>query len=634
MMENPFERRATEYLRDEEAFLSVVAPEPVRAHIVPARERLYDRLVILSGTPGSGKSTIARLFEFPALLAILRHSKVHGPLESVLSDCGALKDRRPTVLAGRLPLETDYRDIWEFPYAEEVRQNLLYALIQARAVLVWTRQLRRAGITDGDFEAVAGPTGSSAAFEAVGGRSLSELETRAQQVEREIYSIVGALLPPPPDRLRDFDASHSYRPFEAISEFKIRLPWEASAMNISLQPMVVLDDAHVLHPVQLAALQRWLIRRELRLARWVLSRLDVERTEDVLAYTQQTDRGAELPGITRAREITVISLQGNDRNLFRRMARDMANRYLRLMPQFANRKLDNFAVLLNDVPAPLSTTKAKDLASKVDSTQRRLRISSNRRAELEREIQSYMPAGRALQQDEQFAMLSIMMHRYANRVPQESLFAGENDPEPNKPVVADSSVYQGARIHLFHQYKKPLFYGMDDLCDASSENAEQFLRLAARLVDALLARMVRPQAVVALGPEIQDELLRERAREFITGWNFPHFDRVLSLVTYIADLCLKESLAPNAWLGAGANAYGVLQTEFESIIKTHPELAQTLKFGLAYKAISLEPDYPCKNKRWCLIQLGGLPILHFGLTLKRGGFVEGAIADLQTAVLS
>ncbi len=633
MMENPFERRATEYLRDEEAFLSVIAPEPVRAYVVSARERLYDRLVILRGTPGSGKSTIARLFEFPALLAVLRQSKVHAALATVLEDCGALRDRAPTVLAGRLPLETDYRDIWEFPYPEEVRHNLLNALIQARAVLVWTRQLRRAEVRDSDFEAIAGQPGQ-AAFDAIGGDSLSHMEARAQAVEREIYSIVGALLPPPAERLREFEASHSYRPFEAIAEFRISLPWAVPNTVVSLQPMVVLDDAHVLHPLQLAALQRWLIRRELKLARWILSRLDVERTEDVLALSQQTNREAELPGITRAREITVIDLQGNDRNLFRRMARDMANRYLRLIPQFLRRKLDNLTVLLNEVPEPLSTTKTKELAAKVDSAQKRLGISQKRRAELQQQVEAYTPAGRTTQTDEQHAMLLILMHRYANRVPQTTLFGSSADPEPSKPVIADSGVYQGARIHLFHQYGKPFFYGMDDLCDASSENAEQFLRLAARLVDALLARMIRPQAVISLGPEIQHELLRERARDFIKSWNFPHYDRVLKLVSYIAEKCLRESLLPNAWLGGGANAYGVPQAEFDGVVRTHPELANTLKFGLAYKAISLVQEYPCKNKAWCLVQLGGLPILHFGLTLRRGGFVEGNIADLQAAITS
>ena len=68
-MANPFEKRATEYLRDDEAFLAVVTPEPLVTFLEkPAREeRLYDRLTMIIGTPGSGKTTLARLFDFLSL---------------------------------------------------------------------------------------------------------------------------------------------------------------------------------------------------------------------------------------------------------------------------------------------------------------------------------------------------------------------------------------------------------------------------------------------------------------------------------------------------------------------------------------------------------------------------------------
>ena len=68
-MPNPFEKRATEYLRDDEAFLAIVTPEPVTRFVQkPAtEERLYDRLTMIIGTPGSGKTTLARMFEFTTL---------------------------------------------------------------------------------------------------------------------------------------------------------------------------------------------------------------------------------------------------------------------------------------------------------------------------------------------------------------------------------------------------------------------------------------------------------------------------------------------------------------------------------------------------------------------------------------
>src|SRR5207237_7919556 len=79
-VDNPFQRRATEFLRDDEAFLAIVSPEPVTFFLKKPGEarRLYDRLVLMRGTPGSGKTTLARLFEYPSLAALLRNSNLHG----------------------------------------------------------------------------------------------------------------------------------------------------------------------------------------------------------------------------------------------------------------------------------------------------------------------------------------------------------------------------------------------------------------------------------------------------------------------------------------------------------------------------------------------------------------------------
>lgn len=149
-MDNPFLKRATEHLRNEEAFLAIVSPEPVHYFLEghAAAGVLYDRLVLMSGTPGSGKTTLARLFELPMLSALLRHSESgpHKALLGALTRCKAISDERPTLLACRLSLESDYRDIWEFPYPEELRLALTVALVQARAVLGWARHLESSGV--------------------------------------------------------------------------------------------------------------------------------------------------------------------------------------------------------------------------------------------------------------------------------------------------------------------------------------------------------------------------------------------------------------------------------------------------------------------------------------------------------
>ena len=106
-MANPFQKRATEYVRDNEAFLAMVTPEPLVTFLKkPALEgRLYDRLAMIIGTPGSGKTTLARLFEFSTLNTLLNNRQLHdySPLVDILTECGAILDQHPAFVGGRIP---------------------------------------------------------------------------------------------------------------------------------------------------------------------------------------------------------------------------------------------------------------------------------------------------------------------------------------------------------------------------------------------------------------------------------------------------------------------------------------------------------------------------------------------------
>lgn len=159
-MANPFEKRATEYLRDDEAFLSVVSPEPLGTFFhKPAREdRLFDRLVLIIGTPGSGKTTMTRLFQYPAIRTLLQNDSLdaYRPLIASLTQAGAIRDGMPAIAGARIPLESEYREFWEFPYSSELKLGLMTAIIQSRAVLSWIQNLQASGIALSDIEIVPG----------------------------------------------------------------------------------------------------------------------------------------------------------------------------------------------------------------------------------------------------------------------------------------------------------------------------------------------------------------------------------------------------------------------------------------------------------------------------------------------
>jgi len=638
-MENPFLKRVTEFLRDDEAFLAIVSPEPARLFLRrPAKlDALYDRLVFIRGTPGSGKTTLARLFEYPTLAALLRNRNIdtHKLLVSTLIECKAITRDTLEILGYRLAMENDYRNFWEFPYAEELKLSLMYKLIQARAVLGWISNLTSSGVKLDDITLIP-RLNAQAATQTIGGVNGRGLLQKARAVELALYRIVGALVAPNKSHLDD-EATSAYHPLDIIDRFEVVVAGSGGGRTLNLRPLLILDDAHLLHPVQFDGLQRWLMRRELSVARWILTRLDVMHPHEALAHiTEDRTQTFELPGVTASRETEEILLQSSvedrreQRISFRKMAKDMANRYLRKMPLFVDRDLLKLSDLLSTDQEPLAPSKQKELESNVAAAQKSLSISQVRCKALEELVDTYRPANRALTFDVRLAMLNVVMHRYANRIPQRGLFEDSN-PEPSKPLSVDAQLYEAARIHLLHQFGKPYYLGIDDLCDASSENAEQFLHLAAILVEDVSTRLIRSRQA-SLDPATQTKLLRQKAEEAIAGWNFPRYDLVRRVVTTIAERCLAVTLAPNAPLGPGANAYGIAQSEFDKIPTNYPDLARVLQFAVAYNAFTVVPRYECKNQKWCLLELGGLVILKHGLTLRRGGFIEGTAGELNDLI--
>ncbi len=636
-MDNPFQRRATEFLRDDEAFLAIVSPEPVTFYLKKPGQagRLYDRLVLMRGTPGSGKTTLARLFEYPSVGALLRNSSVstYQALVGALSECGALKDEQPTVLGCRLPLETDYREFWEFPYPETLKLGLMAALIQARAVLGWLRHLAAGGVHPADIDIVP-RTGAETIIEVIGGVKGDDVACRARAIERALYEVMGALIAPDEADLPP-EATAAYQPFDIIERIRVRVGPDGKKRTLELRPLAILDDAHVLHPAQFRTLQRWLARRELRIARWMIARFDVLLPQEALAaVTEDRSEAARYPGLSQDRETEVVLLQSSgprreNRTNFRRIAKDMAGRYLRRMPLLSSRDLTVLGDLLSDEEAPLTPSECRRLRESVDAAQRRLKVASSRRETFEREVAEFRVDRRPVAEDVGLAMVAVMLHRYDKRRGGPSLFGSEDDQEPSRPISANSSVYEAARLHLLQKFDRPYYYGIDDLCDASSENAEQFLQLAAVLVETSATQIIRSKPAY-LSAATQHKLLRQRGEQIIDGWSFPQHLLVRRLATGIAARCVKVTAQPNGWLTP--NAFGIRQEEFDTLPDAHPELAHVLQFGVAYNAITLVPHYPCKAKEWCLIELGGMVVLKHGLTLKRGGFVESTAQEL-TAML-
>ncbi|WP_299165338.1 hypothetical protein [uncultured Tateyamaria sp.] len=593
------------------------------------KDDMFEVPVRIIGAPGSGKTMLATLAEFKMVETILsdQSSQTNRDLAGALEAAGFLDNGRPRVAAVRIPMESEYRQFWELPYDDAIKTKLAFRLLQARAMLDLIRNLTTNGYRKVEDIKFVARTSFEAQLDQIGGLSGKGVQDRARVVQKAIYSVAAGLRAPKIEDLPQ-DAIAPYAPFDAIKHLEII--WQGQ--KITVNPLVMLDDVHALHPDQLGGLFETLSHREMRFGRWLMMRLDALSPSAVL----RAPDAQETFNRSKGRDFVDIKMQGHsDRNTerkqFRKMAVDMANRYLGLVQSLSSRNVTKFDPLLPSTPPRLTDSQLKKLVESVEKEQKKLKIGDTRRREIEQLTRTYLNASKSYDTGEEvaLAMLRILMHQHDVRrkkaIP--SLFE-EMDPDPINPLKASSDVAHGARTHLHHQYNRPLHYGLNDVCDASNENAELFLQFSGALIEMIETKAIRGQDLTLVAKS-QENVLREKALSIMNEWSFQYARQVRALVDTIGKDCVEGSMAPNAPLGGGPNAIGVLESEMRETLSSGDEISRVLKHGIANGAISVSRDYGQGGKKWALIELTGTVCLVHGLTFNRGGFLERDVAYLR-----
>lgn len=628
-MDNPFKKRATEYVADPNTLLPLVSPAPILEFFTPDGGNLLEKLSIVVGTPGCGKTTIARVIEFDTLATLARDpAGINKELAKALAELRILSDGTPSLLVYRLPMTTNFRSIWDLPYTEELRAALLRAYVQSKAVLGWFRQLESIESIRLDQIKIVTRDDSESARDVLQAASPVAFREQARRVELAVFKVITALVAPSERDLAEVINSR-YDVFEYIERIEVPGWMQGSTRDvISLRPMAIVDDAHELHPVQFAQLRDWLKSRNIRVGRWVMCRPDVVSPEDyrdaMVKDVQQEEH--QRHGTTQGRDYILKLMQPTHRNTkrFLAVARDISARYLVGVSQLSRGSPRTLNSALDHMQVALTAAQLKVLQTKVEVFAQSSNLSAGVIHSLRARIPNRVPA------DEAAGAMHVLLHREWNRTPQLDLLS--EDPI-EEPITGDrevsSSLLEGVRLQLMHEFDRPFYFGMDKLAEASNNNIEQFIRLSGVLIDELIARVVRGKSF-ELPPRLQHDALRKLAVRIMEEWDFPYHTQVRDLVSGMAKRCKQRTLLPNAPLDQGANAIGIPQEEMDQVLARSERLTRVLHFAFAYKALVFIPQYRCKGRVWCLLELGAIPSIAYGLTLRRGGFIEDTLTGLQS----
>ena len=344
-MDNPFKKRRNELITDRRTLLSLISPTPLEEFFRVDGAQLLDKLTMVVGTPGCGKTTIAQVVEFESLATLCSSDaqQINEGLLDVLTINHLIGNGAPTICGHRVSMTTNFRGIWELPYPDATRAALMRAFVQSKAVLGWFRQMEGIGVSIDQIDIVLGD-GSDSLAAITKAHSPREFRQYARAVELGIFKVVTALVPPDEHEMAEEFLNTRYDIFEVIRGFRVRQwPENIQAGETLLRPMLVIDDAHELHPLQFVQLRDWLKSKALGVSRWLMCRPDVVAPEDYReAMTREAIADDELtPGSTQGRDylIKLMQLGSRDAKRFKLTARDIASRYISAIPEFGRRSI-------------------------------------------------------------------------------------------------------------------------------------------------------------------------------------------------------------------------------------------------------------------------------------------------------
>lgn len=579
------------------------------------------KLIIVSGSPGSGKSSILRLFDTETLLAIHERPAFHRETDLVerLTELGVLDEAGPTIVGISIHCDSTVRDIWDVG-DDSQSNNLFNTLLDVRIVSSFLKGLRRlesAHVLTSLENVQLHPLPSEDAPPQLFSEScsFSELEERCLKLE----SAFGALLNQFPDQSMPEGIQQHSRLFALnYLSLQMRLVQEFTRLT----PVVMLDDVQDLYPAQRHHLELELLRRS-PVPRWLAIRTQVSGLERLL----------DLEGVEEGRDYKDVALDAifKDRpGVFEKFAKNVIQRRLQATEYLEDFTWSDFSDLLQsteDIVPAASASKALDaMADQVTD----VHVGRSIIGELKVAQASVKRTGLSLDHLQDLSRKLIVIHR-AEGKGQLSMFPDD------QPEAGDSKTTEAAKLFATELTGWPYYFGLDTLIDAASGNTRQLLALSAGLVDRLVYKAETNRELL-VSPKDQDILLRKNSEEYYDSLEMK-FRKGAAIRVFIDNIgrSFREiTYRANAPIAPGVNGFGLTLKELEDALSHSDTVSSDLFRDVVTKAVAGNVLSVRRTKQGqagsekIVFYLNRLLCMKYRLPLGYGGFQRISVRNLMS----
>lgn len=520
---------------DTSLFLHLYCPALLN-RIVP-EDLSVPKLVIFSGSPGSGKSSFLRLFQTESLIALHGHrlESTDDVVAEALRELRIFDEDKVRHVGMYIQCDSNLR-LLSNALSNNSDHKLLNTLLDIRITLAYLRGLRQ--LTDANllsvqldhvgFEALPSEETPPPLFSVP--RSFEDLEQTCTSLEMDFAALLNSF---PGDPIPSALVPHSQ--LYALSYISLQLRGGRSSWPI---PLLLLDDFQDLYEDQREHLQHELLRRS-AVPRWVAVRKQVYELEHLLP----------LEGTRDGREVREIDLDDSKPAAFRKFLENVTERRVRMTESLQQiLSIQNFKDRLKPADEAVGWPKVSARAEETVTKLRGLGASEN----------LSLPTGadvsiRFLHDLEKHLILA---ERKAGRA-QRYLLEELEPPEPS-----DAKTEEAARLFMAERYNLPYYFGFNALSNASNRNVEQFLDIAGSYAEKMIFRAELNRSF-DLSAREQDDLLRASAKRYYARieQGFAHGYTIRQFIDNLGRFCHAVTHRPNAPISPGVTGFGLTREQ-------------------------------------------------------------------------
>jgi len=502
------------------------------------------KLVVVRGSPGSGKSSLLRLFETETLLLV--HARKSQPsdqdLVERLTELGVLTESGPRVVGIYIQCDSSLRDISNLN-REQGTLRLFNTLLDTRIIMSFLRGIRRlaaAGClhlpSHSLFEPL--PAGDAPPRMFAEMQTIEQMEELCILVERDFGALLNSF---PGDPLPT-----SIQPHARVYALRyLALQIQQNPALSELVPVVMLDDVQELYPDQRQHLKDEFIRRA-AVPRWLAVRAHVFGLEELISL-EGAEQGREY------REISLDEIFQERPGVFAKFSANVVHRRLQATESLQQVTVSDFKDLLRPpaekVPPDVAKKAIAPMLRRSSNFPTGYRFVGNLQQTLERSRENAVAFDELLNLEKSL----VLIERQTNR----GLF-----PSMELPEIADAKTDEAAQLFITKRLRWPYYFGFDAMTSVASGNVDQLLSMAATIVDRMIyrAELDRDKAISA---KEQEDILKKCADEYYGALEEKH-RRGSAIRQFVDNLGLfyeEVTYRPNAPIAPGVNGFGLTRQQ-------------------------------------------------------------------------